>query len=211
VVVGPKSSGSNMTAWNILRIADIKPAKRVNTSIDKGIGMVLRGDADAVFVVAGKPRKGFANLFSTPKEGVKMLLKQVHFVPLDDQALLAEYKASTLSSEDYSFIENSLPTIAIKALLVSFDFSAKKSSYYKQRCRQLFTISQSIRQNIVTLRQNHHKKWQQVDLEGDMSGWPIDKCSHASRSSFSQPKNNTSTSSIADDIGCTFTPEKCAR
>jgi len=211
IVVGPKSSGSNMTAWNILRIADIKPAKRVNTSIDKGIGMVLRGDADAVFVVAGKPRKGFTNLFSTPKKAVKTLLQQVHFVPLDDPALLAEYKASTLSSEDYSFIENSLPTVAVKALLVSFDFSSKKSPYYKQRCRQLFTISQSIRKNIATLRKNHHKKWQQVDLEGDMSGWPIDKCSHASQSNITKSKNNAGASSLDDDIGCTLNPEECAR
>lgn len=90
VVVGPKSSGTNMTAWNILNMVGVTPSKRLNDSVDDGIKMVLQGTADAVFIVAGKPRKGFTNLFATPRESVRQLLQQVHFVPLNDKSLLAE-------------------------------------------------------------------------------------------------------------------------
>jgi TRAP transporter TAXI family solute receptor len=143
IAVGPKSSGTNMTAWNILKIAQIKPAKRLNISVDEGISRVLQGEVDAAFVVAGKPRKGFSNLFSTPKESVKTLLQQVHFVALDDSALLAEYVRSDLSHQDYDLIEKTVPTIAVKALLVTYDFSSGSSAYYKKRCHQLATIGQS--------------------------------------------------------------------
>jgi len=203
VVVGPKSSGTNMTAWNILKMTHVEPSKRLNVSVDKGITMVLRGDADAVFVVAGKPRKGFTNLFATPKQSVKKLLQQVHFVPLNDKSLLAEYEYSDLSNQDYDFIENTLPTIAVKALLVTYDFSKGKTTYYKERCRQLNTISQAIRQNIDELRQKHHKKWQQVDLNGDMGGWPMDKCSH-SKGTNQSLSNRGNKSSIDNDITCSL-------
>ncbi|MCK5896723.1 MAG: TAXI family TRAP transporter solute-binding subunit [Cocleimonas sp.] len=178
IAVGPKSSGTNMTAWNILKIASIEPAKRLNLSVDEGISRVLKGEVDAAFVVAGKPRKGFSNLFSTPKESVKALLQQVHFVALDDSALLAEYVRSDLKSEDYGIVDATIPTIAVKALLVTYDFSSGHSVYYEKRCRQLAAIGQAIRQNIGKLRQKHHKKWQQVDLEGDMENWAMDQCSH---------------------------------
>jgi TRAP transporter TAXI family solute receptor len=202
IVVGPKSSGSNMTAWNILKIAKIKPAKKLNVSIDDGISMVLRGDADAVFVVAGKPRKGFTNLFSTTNSGVKQLLQQVHFVPLNDKALLEEYVSSDLSSQEYSIIDQSIATIAVKALLVTYDFSSEHSAYFKKRCQQIRTISNAIRQNIGILRQQHHKKWLQVDLDGDMESWQIDNCSHA----ILQPpsSNKAKQKTIDEDIACSL-------
>lgn len=202
IVLGPKSSGSNMTAWNILEIANINPAKRLNVSIDEGISMVLRGDADAVFVVAGKPRKGFTNLFSTNKTGVKQLLQQVHFVPLDDKALLAEYVSSELRHEDYSLIEGSIPTIAVKALLVTYDFSSSDSAYFKKRCQQIGAISTAIRQNIKTLQQQHHKKWQQVNLDGDMEAWQVDNCSHINTQT--KPLKPVHKKTIDQDIACSL-------
>lgn len=206
VIVGPKSSGSNMTAWNILKMLNIEPAKRLNKRIDEGIAMVLSGTADAVFIVAGKPRNGFSNLFSTSKSSVKKLLQQVHFVPLDDPALFAEYEKSNLSDQDYSFIEGSIPTVAVKALLVSYDFSSGRSAYYKKRCHQLRTVSQVIRQNIATLRKDHHKKWNQVNLDGDMSGWPKDKCAHSHQPApqKSQKIKQENKPSIILDIKCTL-------
>ena len=203
VVVGPKSSGTNMTAWNILKITGIKPAKRLHISINEGIKKVLTNKADAVFVVAGKPRPGFSNLFNTPKQSVQTMLENVHFVSLDDSALLTEYERSDLNNQDYSFIQNTVPTVAVKALLVSFDFSSGKTPYYQQRCRQLNKIANAIRDNIDTLRQKHHKKWNQVDLNGDMGGWAIDKCSH-SRGIRSNTPAKTQGSSIDHDIECSF-------
>lgn len=204
VVVGPKSSGTNMTAWNILKMTGVKPAKRFNISINNGIKWVLKNKADAVFVVAGKPRPGFRNLFNTPKESVKAMLQKVHFVPLDDPTLLAEYERSDLNHQDYSFIQSSVPTVTVKALLVSFDFSSGRTPYYQQRCQQLNTIANAIRQNLGTLRQKHHKKWNQVDLNGDMGGWPIDKCTHSQQVNNPEKPSYPSRSIIDNDIECSF-------
>ncbi len=204
VVVGPKSSGTNMTAWNILKMTGIKPAKRLHIPINEGIKKVLTNKADAVFVVAGKPRPGFSNLFNTPKQSVQTMLENVHFVPLDDSALLTEYERSDLNNQDYSFIQNSVPTVAVKALLVSFDFSSGKTPYYQQRCRQLNTIANAIRNNIGTLRQKHHKKWNQVDLNGDMGGWAIDKCSHSRGIRSNNHPAKIQGSTIDHDIECSF-------
>ncbi len=204
VVVGPKSSGTNMTAWNILKITGVEPAKRLNLAINEGIKLVLKNKADAVFVVAGKPRPGFSNLFNTPKESVQAMLQQVHFVPLNDPALLTEYERSDLSLQDYSFIQTNVPTIAVKALLVSFDFSSAKTPYYRQRCQQLNRIANAIRQNINTLKLKHHKKWNQVDLNGDMSGWAIDKCSHSIQIKNNKNPMPRNESGIDHDIACSF-------
>lgn len=201
VVVGPKSSGTNMTAWNILKMTNVKPAKRLNISINDGIKWVLKNKADAVFVVAGKPRPGFRNLFNTPKESVKIMLKNVHFVPLNDPVLLAEYERSDLNHQDYAFIPNNVSTVTVKALLVSFDFSSGRTPYYQQRCQQLNTIANAIRQNIGTLRQKHHKKWNEVDLNGDMGGWAIDKCTHSQQIDAT---GNSGGSALDNDIECSF-------
>jgi TRAP transporter TAXI family solute receptor len=204
VVVGPKSSGTNMTAWNILKMLGIKPAKRLNISINDGIKWVLKNKADAVFVVAGKPRPGFKNLFNTSKESVKSMLQNVHFVPLNDPLLLAEYERSDLNQQDYAFIQNTVPTVTVKALLVSFDFSSGRTPYYQQRCQQLSTIATAIRQNIDALRQKHHKKWNQVDLNGDMGGWAIDKCTHSQQGERRGRLPYSGRSIIDHDIECSF-------
>jgi len=206
VVVGPKSSGTNMTAKNILKIMNIRPAQYLDDGVDAGIKKVLQGTADAIFVVAGKPRKGFSNLFNTPKQSVKKLLQQVHFVSLNDKALLDDYVASNLGHADYAIINNEIPTVAVKALLVSFDFSSGKSNYYKQRCRQLGVIGQAIRENIDTLKNDgqFHKKWKQVDLNADTGNWKIDRCSHARQTPSSSKKSGggKGKSTIDDDIEC---------
>ena len=211
VVVGPKSSGTNMTAWNILKMTGVQPKKRINVKINEGIKLVLKNKADAVFVVAGKPRPGFKNLFNTPKDSVKAMLQDVHFVPLNDKALLAEYENSNISNQDYpSFMDNTIPTVAVKALLVSFDFSSGNTSYYKQRCQQLYKISQVIRQNIDQLKNNkkkYHKKWNEVNLKGDMGGWSIDKCSHSEQppaDMVETEKEAEKETTIDDDIDCSF-------
>ena len=207
VVVGPKSSGTNMTAQNILKMMSVKPSEYMNDSVDDGIKMVLRGTADAVFVVAGKPRKGFTNLFTTPRKSVKKLLQHVHFVPLNDKALLADYVGSNLSQKDYAFINGTIPTVAVKALLVSFDFSSGKSEYYKKRCQELSVIGQAIRENINILKTDkYHKKWKQVNLEGDTGSWKVDKCSHSRQAAPTNEKKTSTTTQprIDDDIECSL-------
>lgn len=178
VVVGTKGSGNWLTITNLLHMMGVEPAERMNLSPPEGVTAVLTGKADAMVYVAGKPVKLFSNieqLRNNPKYGD--LVKNVHFVPLDDPKMIKEYVPAKLTQKDYAWIEQEVPTIAVKAVLVSFDFSRKISPYYVRRCRELGVLGAAIRSNIESLRGNGHPKWNEVDLEQDVGIWKADTCS----------------------------------
>lgn len=179
VIVGSQGSGTNMTVENLMKIANVKPALSIYDSPKKGVSMVVRGKADAVFYVAGKPVTLFSNLFKTQDSGLREKLSSVHFVPLDDKNMLSEYVRAKLEPEDYNIISKPVPTIAVKAMLISFDFSSNSSPYYKKRCQQLRKIGLAIREGIDNLKQTGHPKWKTVDLGASVGEWRKDKCAHS--------------------------------
>jgi len=67
----------------------------------------------------------------------------------------------------------------VKAVLMSFDFSGKRSPYFTQRCQQLAKLGQAIRANIGTLQQTGHPKWKEVNLDEKVGAWPLDSCSRS--------------------------------
>lgn len=179
VVVGSKGSGNWLTSTNLLHMMQVEPAERLNMNPAAGATAVLTGDADAMFYVAGKPVKLFTNieeLKDNPK--YRELAKDVHMVPLDEPKMLDEYLAASLGPADYSWLEEETPTIAVKAILVSFDFSSKKTSYYTRRCNELKILSGAIRSNIDRLRKSGHPKWNEVNLDEDIGLWKRDQCSY---------------------------------
>jgi TRAP transporter TAXI family solute receptor len=178
VVVGTKGSGNWLTTTNLLHMMDVEPAERMNLSPPEGVTAVLTGKADAMIYVAGKPVKLFSNieqLKNSKKYGD--LVKNVHFVPLDDPKMMKEYLPANLTPQDYGWIEQEVATIAVKAVLVSFDFSRKPTPYYERRCRELGVLGAAIRSNLALLRDNGHPKWNEVDLEQDVGLWKADTCS----------------------------------
>lgn len=65
------------------------------------------------------------------------MLANAHFVPLDDSRMLQEYQLRRISQADYDWMNGSVPTIAVKTVLMSFDFSSKQNPYFTMRCQQL--------------------------------------------------------------------------
>lgn len=88
-----------------------------------------------------------------------------------------EYVRSEISSDDYAWFETTIPTIAVKAVLICFDFSSKRSSYYRLRCQQLSQLGQVIRANLDDLKRTGHPKWQEVNLDEELDIWKPDSCS----------------------------------
>jgi TRAP transporter TAXI family solute receptor len=183
VVVGTQGSGNWLTANHLLRILDIEPAELITTlPPPEAVHAVLTGKADAMFYVAGKPVKLFttiSQLQSDPRYA--NLVQEVHFVPLEQKRVLQEYIPSTISAEDYSWVQKTIPTVAVKAVLISFDFSRKSATYYRQRCQQLARLGAVIRDNLADLQRTGHPKWQEVDLDQRVSVWKRDVCSHTMR------------------------------
>jgi len=154
---------------------------------DEAIKGVLANKLDAMFYVAGKPTKAFEPLMrmsKSDKPDVLRRLDSVHFVPITEQEVFAqtyEDDGVYLGPDDYPWMKERVPTVAVRAILVSFDFSKGRTAYHRKRCEQLGILGRAIRDNIEALRKSGHKKWQQVDLDRRVPRWRQDTCSRAPR------------------------------
>lgn len=176
LIMDIEGGGSWLSANNMLRITGVKPAEIIYLRPAEAVKAVLMEKAEAMIYVVGKPATLFTNLEEIQSKYPK-LIEAVHFVPLDHSELLREYTPSEIIADDYSWFGSTIPTAALKAVLISYDFSSRHNAYYRKRCQQLATLGQVIRDNIGELRQSGHPKWKEVDLDGDTGIWKADTCS----------------------------------
>ncbi len=184
VVAGEQGGGTWLTTINLLQLTGVKPAELLNMPHLQAVSAVLKGEADAMFYVSGKPIMLFTkvgDLISKPEFAA--MLANAHFVPLDDPRLLREYQPAQLSQSDYEWMNGNVPTVAVKTVLMSFDFSGKQNPYFVRRCRQLALLGQVIRANIGRLRQTGHPKWKEVNLDEAVGDWKADRCSREGKES----------------------------
>ena len=182
VVVGPNGSGSWLTAMNLFNLSGVRPTKLLRNPPEEGLIEVLRGRADAMIYVVGKPVKLFQNLNNIMKNS-DSTIEQLHFVPIDDKVLLAEYSPAKITSADYDFVKEDVPTIAVTAVLVTYNFARNDTSYAQIRCNEIRKFSKSIYSKIDYLKKNGHQKWKEVDLSADVGIWRRDECSITNASS----------------------------
>ena len=177
VAIGEEGSGNMLTAINLFAMMNITPGESKKISSAQGVVAVLKGDLDAVVFVGGKPVRLFKNLEDlTLPENQKYapMLEQVHFLPLDNPKMLEEYKPAVITRADYNFVHDNVPTIAVQAVMVSFDFS--QGGPKKKRCDKLAALTKLMRKELPTLQQKGHPKWKEVNLDGDTGPWKKDSC-----------------------------------
>jgi uncharacterized protein len=185
VVVGMIGSGDWLTSTNLLRMINIKPAAHIELPPPEAASAVLTGEADAMVYVAGKPVELFTTFEALQKDPrYAPLVQAVHFVPLTHERMLQEYVAATIGPDDYAWLSETIPTVAVKAVLISFDFSSRSNPHYQQRCEQLATLGRVIREDFTershsreSLQRAGHPKWREVDLNQDLGIWKRDACS----------------------------------
>lgn len=180
ISVGKQGGGSWITATNVMKIAGVKPAEVLNLSKEKAAVSILNGKLDAMFFVVGKPATLFTNMSKFKSHPVhSKKLEQVHFVPISGEAYLGDYLATSIEPNDYPWVNEPVQGIAVKAMMVSFDFKRKNTPYYRMRCEQLSRLSRAIHEGLDDLKQNGSTpKWREVDLDVNFGDWPIDQCSH---------------------------------
>ncbi|MCP4349367.1 MAG: TAXI family TRAP transporter solute-binding subunit [Desulfobacterales bacterium] len=196
IILGNQGSGNWLIANNLLDIAGITPVphEKMYLNPPDAVEAVLLGEADVMFYVVGKPAKLFININKLQKK-YSDLVKTIHFIPLDSKMFHAEgYVTSEIRSEDYTWLgkDMSIPTIAVKAVLISYDFSEKKSPYYQMRCYQLSQVAQAIRDHIKELRQTGHPKWHEINLDEKIEILEKDSCSFRSSTLGSYPNDSQS-------------------
>lgn len=179
VVIGEEGSGNSLTAINLFSLLGIEPGKMIQLPPAEGVLAVLADDADAMLFVGGKPVPLFDNLAGLKEaSGGKNaeLLKEIHFLPLKDARLEKEYEPADLMPKDYPFIEGNVPTVAVTAVLVAYDFSSGRNPYYLRRCEELAKVGNAVRQHLSYLKESGHPKWKQVDPARPIGEWKRDLC-----------------------------------
>lgn len=203
VVIGEEGSGNMVTSMNLFSITGTRPGELIQVPPAEGILKVLSNEADAMIFVGGRPVPLFENLaeLKTANGGKNAyLLKNVHFLPMDDEKIRKEYEPATITSSDYPFVTGSVPTSAVTALLISFDFSAEKNGVYKERCALIDKLASGIRDNYEALKAMGHTKWREVNLFKDVGLWTRDTCAWKSVPKDTPQINNDLGQDILDVI-----------
>lgn len=210
VAIGEDGSGTWLTAKNLFKVLGIVPAREETLKTEEAELKLLAGDLDALFYVAGKPVKAFAPLAqmaaASNDPGAREAVAAVHFLPLSpvsDAEVFAEYDESTIGPDDYPWLTSEVPVAAVRAVLVGFDFSGGKSSYYKARCKQFAILGKAVRDNLRELQGGeYHPKWKEVNLDRrtPVRGWEFDTCSAPEGSGSTQARGSTSGSALQERL-----------
>lgn len=179
VVIGEEGSGGMLTAINLFSIMGVTPEAMMKISPTEGLVAVLRGEADAILFVGGKPVRMFKNLEdiqSGKNEEYKKMLAKVHFIPLKDPLMLEEYSPAEIGGDDYGYVKDTVSTLAVTSALIVYDFSPSGRQYSKERCESVRKVADAIRDGLQDLRKDGHPKWKEVDLSATLGSWKKDLC-----------------------------------
>lgn len=168
VAIGKVNSGTYLTASLMLDILGIKGAQRLEFSQDEALPMLERGEIDAFFYVAGAP----ASLF------VKNTIdgSRFHLLPIRDEALMRTYTPTTIAAGTYSFQEQPVDLIAVKAVLMTFEYEPGRNAYHRESCHSVQNFSRLIVDGLERLQGEGHPKWKQVNLSALPPGWQVGTC-----------------------------------
>ena len=177
VIVGEIGSGTPITASRVFDKAGIDVEQITGIPPEKALKQLILGGVDALFFIGGKPLIYINGLLEMKNnERLREYTEGIHLIPLDDERLYDTYTRTEIAPTDYQsknglyrLTETVVPTIAVQAILVSYNFSTKDSQYHKMRCGQLNQLNRIVRENLEIMASNddgkYHPKWAQVDLD----------------------------------------------
>ena len=174
VVMGPDNTAIWVVSNNILHLHGVTPSERIQLKPVAGIAAVMSGQADAAFVVGDAPM-GVVQKISAmlQDEELKPQAESVHMLELTFPVKGTGYRQVTV---DYPGFAENTDTVAILPTLVSYDFTHKKSMYFKRRCRELAEIGTTVRDRLEELRASGHKQWKATKWELEAGNWQKDAC-----------------------------------
>lgn len=168
VAVGVKDSGTFLTASLVLDILQVKPTEKLPLNPDAALPKLLAGEIDAFFYVAGAPAPLFAG---DAIDGTKF-----HLLPITEAPLLATYTPARIDAGIYSFQKEPVDLIAVKAVMMTYDYDIKRNAYQRESCKAVSDFSNLILNNLDRLKETGHPKWKSVDLTALPPGWQVGVC-----------------------------------
>ncbi len=161
VAVGEDGSGTYLTARLLLEVTQVKPSQTVTVGTDDALAKLKAGEIDAMFYVAGIPVKLFNDGVSAA-DGLAL-------VPITNPKASEFYQRVTIPVGTYPWQGSDVTSVAVKAVLVSYDFR-------NANCDSVGQLAKILYENLAWLRQNGHPKWQSVDLNYPLKGWEQYDC-----------------------------------
>jgi TRAP transporter TAXI family solute receptor len=161
VAVGEEGSGIYLTSRLLFEISELKPRQVLPLAPDEALGQLKKGKIDALFYVAGMPVKLFAEDVSA-QDGLAL-------VPIGNKSILEFYPPVEIPAKTYSWQAQAVNTVAVKAVMISYDFT-------RLRCENIGQFSKILYDNLEWLRANGHPKWKSVDLNFPLKGWEQYEC-----------------------------------
>ena len=166
VAIGEEGSGNMLTALNLFSLMSITPADMKKIPSAQGVVAVLKGELDAVVFVGGKPVRLFKNLedLAMPEnQRYNTMLDQVHFLPLNDPKILAEYKPAMLTRAGLHLYRGRCTDgLPCSPCWCPYDFSQRKGS---KRCDMLSLLAKTIRDSLPVLQQSGHPEMERGQSE----------------------------------------------
>ncbi|MEP2031371.1 MAG: TAXI family TRAP transporter solute-binding subunit [Paracoccaceae bacterium] len=171
VAVGVEDSGTFLTASLVLDLANVQPAERVTINATESLQSLLAGEIDAFFYVAGAPTKLF--------QSEEIDAARFHLLPINDPTLSSVYVPTSIPAGTYKFQTEATEVVAVKAVLMTYDYSPTRNAYHRESCKSVSDLSKLILTNFSQLQEVGHPKWRSVDLNDIPPGWDIGNCVNA--------------------------------
>ncbi len=161
VAIGKEGSGTYLTAKLLFEVSNVRPQKMVSIGTDDALSQLKAGSIDAMFYVAGLPVKLFREDV-TAADGLALS-------PITNKSIMEFYPRAEIPANIYNWQVESVNTVAVKAVLVSFNFR-------RANCEYVGDVAQILYENMEWLIQNGHPKWNIVDLNYPLKGWEQYDC-----------------------------------
>ena len=161
VAIGREGSGTYLTARLLFKVSEVTAGEMVAIDTDEALAELKAGRIDAMFFVAGYPVRLLT-------DGV-VARDQLRLVPITNKDIAEFYPRATIPANTYAWQENAVETVAVKAVLVSFDFR-------RTDCETVGKFGKLVATNIEWLKSNGHPKWKAADLDVPLKGWEQYDC-----------------------------------
>jgi TRAP transporter TAXI family solute receptor len=156
VAIGQEGSGTYLTAKLLFEVSGIEPAALLTIGADEALPQLKAGEIDALFYVAGYPVGLFTEQVAD-EDGLALL-------PILNKSIIEFYPETDIPSGTYNWQTKTVNTVAVKSVLVSYDFRMAN-------CQNVGKFAYILESNIDWLRENGHPKWKSVDLDYPLKGW----------------------------------------
>jgi TRAP transporter TAXI family solute receptor len=161
VAVGREGSGTYLTARLLFKVAEVEPRQMVYIDTDEALAELKAGRIDAMFYVAGAPVKLFAENVTAADN--------LALIPVTNKNVTEFYPTVEIPANTYPWQAGPLATVAVKSVLVSFDFR-------RLDCDNVGRFAQLLASNMGWLTEHGHPKWKSVQLSYPLKGWEQYDC-----------------------------------